>query len=34
VSVSVAERLLRTRKFNCITPHLSLGVQSGMDVLA
>ena len=33
-SVSVAKHLLRTRKFDCITLDLSLGEQSGIEVLA
>jgi two-component system chemotaxis response regulator CheY len=33
-SVSAAKGLLRTRKFDCITLDLSLGEQSGIEVLA
>ncbi len=33
-SVAVAKTLLRTRKFDCITLDLSLGEQSGIEVLA
>jgi len=33
-SVTVAKSLLRTRKFDCITLDLSLGEESGIEVLA
>ena len=33
-SVTVAKSLLRTRRFDCITLDLSLGEQSGIEVLA